>query len=81
MKVNYQDKAVEVLFRAVELERAPERAAAFWNDYIAPDSLLDPLRGSAGFQRLESVGATFGDHQHAGVPGREFLRVPTQECG
>jgi hypothetical protein len=53
IQADYQNKAVGVLFRALELQPTPERATAFWNNYIAPDPLLDPLRGSSDFQRLE----------------------------
>jgi hypothetical protein len=35
------------------LERVPaEDRKAFWRQYIAADALLDPLRGTPGFDRL-----------------------------
>lgn len=48
----YQDQALEVLRRALERVPAGKRAA-FWRRYVASDALLNPLRGHAGFDRLE----------------------------
>jgi hypothetical protein len=30
-----------------------DRRADFWAVFVAPDSLLDPIRGTSGFQRLQ----------------------------
>ena len=49
-RTRYQEQAVELLGKAMAL--APERKK-FWQDKIAADALLDPVRGNAGFQRLE----------------------------
>ena len=46
------EDGIDLLRRALEPMSAPERVD-FWRQYIAPDLLLNPLRGSPGFDRLE----------------------------
>jgi tetratricopeptide (TPR) repeat protein len=46
------DRALEMLRRALDQVPAGERAR-FWRQYVAKDALLNPIRGTPGFDRLE----------------------------
>ena len=48
----YLDKSLKLLREALKLEEELKRAAAFWQEYVVPDKLLDPVRDSDEFQRL-----------------------------
>jgi tetratricopeptide (TPR) repeat protein len=47
----YQDRALELVQRALERTHPRERAA-FWRDTVAPDPALRPIRNSPEFRRL-----------------------------
>jgi tetratricopeptide (TPR) repeat protein len=47
----YQDRALDLLRRALKQTRRAERPA-FWKKTIEPDRALDPIRGSDEFRRL-----------------------------
>ena len=49
----FRDRAVALIRAALELVGDPIKRPGVWR-VIAADSALDPLRGSAGFARLES---------------------------
>ena len=49
-RANCQERGVKVLRQALEWEPAKERKG-LWREYIAGDTLLDPLRGHPGFDR------------------------------
>lgn len=46
------DQALSLLRRALERVPHAERTA-FWRQYVAADALLNPVRGSPGFEKLE----------------------------
>ncbi len=54
MRDHCQDQAVQVLRKALECVPAAERQA-FWKRYVAQDALLNPIRGTPGFARLEKA--------------------------
>jgi hypothetical protein len=49
--VQHRDAAVALLRQALEQVPETERAN-FWKQFIMPDGLLNPLRGSPSFDRL-----------------------------
>jgi serine/threonine protein kinase/Tfp pilus assembly protein PilF len=55
----YQDQAVRLLRRAVELHPRAERRT-FWRKIIAADDALLPIRGSPGYTQLEAEFARGG---------------------
>jgi len=52
IRTRYQEVALKLLRQAFEKLPATERAN-FWEQYIAADALLMPLRGNAGYELLE----------------------------
>ena len=57
----YKDLALEMLRKALGRLSETERAG-FWRQYVAPDTLLNPLRGTPGFEELErKYGGEKGD--------------------
>ncbi len=48
----FERKAVSLLEQAL-LKMPPAQRYAFWQQYVARDALLNPLRGGAGFERLQ----------------------------
>jgi tetratricopeptide (TPR) repeat protein len=55
----YQDQALQLLRRAVELQ-APAERRTFWRKIIAADTALLPIRGSQGYRQLEAETARGG---------------------
>ncbi len=51
-RVRYQDRAVDLLRRAL-LALPPEERSGFWASYPARDRTLNPVRGSVGYLRLK----------------------------
>ena len=51
-RASYQEEGVELLWQALERVKKDERKK-FWQDRIEMNSLLNPLRGSPAFDRLE----------------------------
>ncbi|MCE9533837.1 MAG: protein kinase [Planctomycetes bacterium] len=52
IRTRYQEKAVDLLRRAMERVPATERHA-YWKQVIAPDALLNPIRELTSFENLE----------------------------
>jgi tetratricopeptide (TPR) repeat protein len=52
MRSQYQDRALELLRRALRLHPDAERHS-FWHNRVAPDAALGPIRQSPEFTRLE----------------------------
>ena len=50
-RAEYQDRALLLLRQALDLTPREQRAS-FWRDYIQPDSALNPIRRSPGFEQL-----------------------------
>jgi len=48
----YKEQGLEMLRRALDRVPAPEQRD-FWRQFVAPDALLNPLRDTPGFERLE----------------------------
>jgi hypothetical protein len=52
LRSQYEEQAVQLLRRALDLKPGPERAA-FWRDCIRPDTAgLGPIRRSPAFAQL-----------------------------
>jgi hypothetical protein len=51
LRRGYQDYAVKLLSRAIELVPKVERTS-FWRDTVAPDPAFRPIRATLGYQRL-----------------------------
>jgi tetratricopeptide (TPR) repeat protein len=50
---DYQNRAVDMIIEALQFVPDPQNKLAFWEDYIAKNALLAPLKGSVRFISLE----------------------------
>jgi tetratricopeptide (TPR) repeat protein len=52
-RTEHENRAIAMLDRARTQAGAEKEQIAFWTAFVAPDRLLDPLRGNAKFDALE----------------------------